>query len=350
MRIESTAPRTGATPHKTTQLNHDNKVIGISGFGQHHTDKNGHAYYELTWPIIKQLVDNPQAVEKSQAQWLMPSTHPSRNFKEQMQHGQYYALWSDIDQSPPNLDELFSIIYVLLGGYDFEIYTSRSATAENPKSRIIILLTSPIHCDDWMICQEILNNKLEANGVIPDRSSQRSAQLCYLPNRGEYYDKRSLRKGFFFDPLQAWNNDIQAIAFLLNKEHQVVLEKRRISKEKREQRLAAGFSSPIQAFNTAYIVEDILIGAGYNQQGNKFRHPNSESGSYSASVKDGRVYTLSSSDPLYTNGGGAHDAFSAFCVLFHSGNVKAATKDACENKLVINGMSWNTYSAQEVRK
>ena len=49
------------------------------------------------------------------------------------------------------------------------------------------------------------------------------------------------------------------------------------------------------------------------------------------SVQNGRVHSLSSADPLYTCGGGvgAHDAFSAFTVLYHYGDEKKAIINAC---------------------
>jgi len=104
---------------------------------------------------------------------------------------------------------------------------------------------------------------------------------------------------------------------------------------KRSERLTQGFKSPIEAFNTAYLVEEILEQAGYDQRGDQFRHPNSESGSFSASVQNRRVHTLSSADPLWTGGGGvgAHDAFSVFTVLYHGGDRTKAIKDACNKWL-----------------
>ena len=53
-----------------------------------------------------------------------------------------------------------------------------------------------------------------------------------------------------------------------------------------------------------------------------------------------RVNTLSSSDPLYT-GGGAHDAFSVFCTLFHDGDITAALKEAGNDLLAIGSVSYN---------
>jgi hypothetical protein len=100
----------------------------------------------------------------------------------------------------------------------------------------------------------------------------------------------------------------------------------------------------IGAFNHSYTPQEWLIKAGYAQRGNSFRHPHSETGNYSATVRQDesgiwRVNTLSSSDPLYTDG--AHDAFSTFCTLFHGGDRNAALKDAGDNLLVIGVLSYN---------
>ena len=40
--------------------------------------------------------------------------------------------------------------------------------------------------------------------ITPDRANERVAQLCYLPNRGEFYKSANNRKGKLFDPLQQW--------------------------------------------------------------------------------------------------------------------------------------------------
>jgi hypothetical protein len=58
---------------------------------------------------------------------------------------------------------------------------------------------------------------------------------------------------------------------------------------------------------------------------------------------------MSSNDPLYTGGGGvgAHDAFSAFCVLFAGGDQPAALKLAGEQWLSIGGESWNNVKQRD---
>jgi hypothetical protein len=174
-----------------------------SGFGQFHTneadplkpEKILRPYYAIGLSDIRALIDNPPSVHKSRGQWFIPSTLPSRNFKEQQANGQFWMLWADMDKNPPPLDELVVVINDILGGADFELYNTRSATEENQKARLLIPLETPLSGSDFVVAQEILNDKLETLGIIPDRSNQGAAQLCYLPNNGTLYGSRSKRGG-----------------------------------------------------------------------------------------------------------------------------------------------------------
>lgn len=327
-----------------------------SGFGQFHTNEEGKAnrrpYAAIDLEGIRSLIDNPQQVDKSEAQWLIPSSLPSRTFKQQEEQGQFYLLWADIDKDPPTLDDLHGrLCFEIIESIDHEIYTSRSARKDYQKSRVLIPLGKPLNGADWLICQQILNDKLEAAGIVPDRKSEGCAQLCYLPNRGEFYDSRSSRDGVLFDPLTEWAQEISQKRAQQAKAIAEAEQRKAEAKAKREARSHLNDSSPINAFNAAFSVGDILIQAGYDQDGNRdcYRHPASESGSYSASVQNGRVHSLSSADPLYTDGSGvgAHDAFSAFTVLFHHGNQNKAIKDAGDNWLTIGGESWNRVKQRE---
>ena len=165
---------------KENPVNNQNMTSGI---GQHHTDEPGKEnrkhYLTIDFVGIRALVDTPQQINKTQAKWLIPSTYPSRNFKEQEQHGEYWMLWADLDKNPPTLPDLADSIENLLDGCDFEIYNSRRATAENQKARVLIFIDYPLCYADWTLAQEILNDKFEALGIIPDRANERpvSARL-----------------------------------------------------------------------------------------------------------------------------------------------------------------------------
>lgn len=63
----------------------------VSGFGQYHTDepdptnpdKKLTPYVGIEFAYIRALVDDPQQVKKSAAQWVIPSSLMSREFKRQ---------------------------------------------------------------------------------------------------------------------------------------------------------------------------------------------------------------------------------------------------------------------------
>lgn len=316
----------------------------ISGFGASHSEKN-RPYTTIDLAGIRALVDAPAGVDKLQAQWFIPSTLLTRTFREQEAHGEFWMLWADLDQEPLPLESVAELIRSL--GCDYEIYTSRSATVDVPKCRILIPLSKPLSGKRWVICQEIFNDLLVAGGAIPDRANERCGQLCFLPNRGEHYETFVRRDEVFFDPLTAWAPEIQVKEDKLKKQEEEVQARRVVALERKASLGLGREPTLIEAFNASYPVEEILLRAGYDQRGNRFRHPNSESGSFSASVQDGRVHSLSTADPLYTNGQGAHDAFSAFTVLFADGGSSRALKQAGDQMVMIGNESWNAVKQRE---
>ena len=316
----------------------------LCGFGARHSEKE-RPYATIDFASIRALVDVPPSVDKLSAQWFIPSTLLTRTFQAQEETGEFWMLWADLDVAPLPLDAIATLISPL--ACDYEIYTSRSATLELPKSRILIPLAKPLSGVQWRLCQEVLNDTLQAGGAIPDRANERCGQLCFLPNRGAFYDARVARLGAYFDPVLFWADQIKAKQAVLLAQEQVIRERRELARARKASLSPHTTPSLIDAFNAAYPVEEILLCAGYEQRGHTFRHPNSQSGSYSASVKDGRVHSLSTSDLLYSDGQGAHDAFSAFTVLFAGGDASAALKIAGDEWLLIDGESWNVVQRRE---
>ncbi len=321
----------------------------VSGLGQFHTNENDPEkpekvltpYLAIDYVGIRSMVDNPTTTDKAQAQWLIASSLESRNFKEQEENGVFWFIWADLDKKPPPMLALSTRASGLFPGCDIEIYNTRSATTENPKARIIVLIEKPLAFDDWVLCQQILNDKLQALSITPDRATERAAQLCYLPNRGEYYESFSIRNDKFFDPLKDWARDLAAKRTDIEAERLLSEERKQEAIKRRETiKPAQSNHNLIAEFNGAYPCEVWLTTAGYSQRGNKFCSPHSQSGSYAGSVKDNRYHTLSSSDPLYTESG-AHDAFSCFTILNHGGDQAAALKDAGDNLLTIGSVSLN---------
>src|SRR5690554_3544627 len=161
-----------------------------SGYGQFHssTSKNKpRPLVTITMADIIKMAANPSSQAKIEAQWFIPSTLLSRNFAEQHAKGLFWALWADVDEPEgTTFKGLVSVADRIIYG-DYFAYTSRSATEEEQKARLIIPLAHAVDGTEWLILQKILNDKLEKEGITPDRVTERTGQLCYLPNRGEFY-------------------------------------------------------------------------------------------------------------------------------------------------------------------
>ena len=181
----------------------------------------------------------------------------------------------------------------------------------------------------------IINDKFQAEGIEPDRKTEDANQIIYLPNKGSFYD-HCLGSGELFNPLTAWRSEL----FAKHEEVQASKKQRLESSESITPKTSLQGNSLINEFNHRYLVTDILTQSGYAQKGQSFRHPNSNTGNYSASIKNSKVHTLSSADPLFLDGG-AHSAYGAFVILFHDGDSRAAAIDAGDNWLEVDGVSWN---------
>lgn len=328
--LKEKAPVGAEAQSKTLQAD----IKFCSGFGQLHTNKatskNRKPYLTLTMAELEAMVKDPQSVEKENAQWMLASALPSRVFKEQEQNGQFWALWADFDQDPKPISEIASWWKNQIGAYAL-LYSSRSATPERQKSRLIVPLAQPLPFNEWEFAAIALNDDLERNGFTPDRTSERAAQLCYLPNRGDFYEFQIV-KSKSLDAAHYFALEIDSLKQMRERERLEAENRRRTAALSRERFIASGKRSAVTAFNECHSIEDVLEKAGYEARGSRYRHPQSESGSHSASVKDGRVFSLSPNDPLYTGGAGngAHDAFSAWAVLFFGGDMTAAAAQVHE--------------------
>ena len=327
----------------------------LSGVGKRNQGSNS-----LNFQEIRALVDEPQEVPKGDARWCIPSTLQSRNKEQQMEAGQFVALLGDIDAPGAHtITTIAQAVADIVCGCNFEVYATKSATEDTQKCRVLVPLAEVTPSHQWLTAQAVLNEKIsEALGIEADNCNQNPAQIFFLPNRGNYYAKESKRDGRYLSLGSDW---AQEIANHEAREREAVKKAQEAAKKARQELQAAkttqGFKSAIDAFNAAYYVGDILTQQGYDRNPvnpSLYRHPNSESGNFSASVQPdakgvARVHTLSSADPLYTEGGGtgAHDAFSAFEVLAHNRNRDAALKDAGDNLLAIGGESWNAVQRRE---
>lgn len=162
--------------------------------------------------------------------------------------------------------------------------------------------------------------------------------------------------GQYINPLQAWRYEAAAKKQTIEAAR-VALETAKQASMVRKQALSlSAHPSIYEAFNAAYTPHEWMLNAGYAQRGDSFRHPTSETGNYSATVRfddNGvlRVHTFSSSDLLYVEGSkSGHDSFSTFCTLVHGGDKDAALRDAGDNFLTIGQLSYNKAVQREHAK
>lgn len=312
-----------------------NEIKLASGRGQYHSDggNNPKPLRSITLSDIERMMTKPQQCDKSESEWFIPCDALTRSKeKQRASNGLFYALWGDVDDMQgvtlqALADQVTAELSDFMGDVCLMAYTTKSATETNQKSRLILPVETPLSIDDFIRCQTVLNNKLEALGVIPDHATQRPAQICYLPNKGAFY--QTVNTGSQpFDPITFWRDELAKLdeqQQQAEKDRQQRLEQSRI---KASQRVASGTHSPIDPFNTSYDLDTLLIGYGYMRTGkNRYLSPNSSSGIAGLEVKDGRYITAHQSDisaGLRQSG----DAFDLFVFHEHNGNRSQAVKAA----------------------
>lgn len=300
-------------------LSSSNSIIFSSGIGVRDSVSSS-----ISWLEILNLAANPQNVPKTQAHWILPNDCPIRK-RYSAEYSLFGLLWADIDEAPA--EGISAVAGALLPSTPYLIYATKSATFEAQKCRVLIPLAHQVEFSTWLFNQNNLNKVLAKANIEADSCNLNPAQVLFLPNRGVYYNHNH-RVGLF---------KAKAPPKATHPPHTMALQKP----------IQPRSTPPgIDRFKSAYSVADILRMANYEQCPHdpmRWRHPASESGSYSATIspKTGRVHSLSSADPLYTEGGGrgAHDAFSAFCVLSCDGDMSLAVYRAANEWLseVTNG-------------
>ena len=310
-----------------------------SGFGQYHSPKNRTCprdYGAITLDEIKQLAAHPQKVPKENAQWAIFSSLFSRIHAEQRDKGRFFALWADIDEQPDRLtfDDIKGRTCEAVPGVNLITYTSKGATEGNQKCRLIFPLAGPVDGSTFIILQKILNDKLTAAGIIPDRATERAGQVCYLPNQGEYYRYHFEQ---FMGPLDPnlWADEIAQEQQRIKDAEKAAQERTEQARLKAAMRIKDGTESPIEAFNAEYSIELMFDRYKYIKRGDRWVSPNSESGK--AGVKKTRdgIKGLSTHESdagigTPTSNGTMFDSFDLFCYYEHGNDRDAALRAAAE--------------------
>jgi hypothetical protein len=333
-----------------------NAPLLCSGYGQFHSannKSNPRNYLRISLAEVRAKLETPQKTEKAEAQWAIFSTLPSREHNEQREKGEFFALWADIDDTGGlTLAETFSRAFDALG-CNLWAYTSRSATPDNQKARLIVPLAESVPGALFVTMQAILNEKLEAVGLTTDKANERAGQLCYLPNRGEYY--KSLAEDGI-GPLEPsrWKDEIDE-HHQREKDAQAARERAQAErKAKAQQMMDGGQLSVIDAFNLSYDLPSMLETFGYERKGPRWLSPNSESGIAGVEIdsKGKTWFSAHASDAgigTATSNGSLGDAFDLFVHYQHNGNRNAALKAAGEMLRTPDGQTVTQANQQRYR-
>jgi hypothetical protein len=191
-------------------------------------------------------------------------------------------------------------------------------------------LSTPVYGRIFVILQKIFNDKLKQEGVTPDRATERAGQICYLPNRGAYYQYHVQLDGGPLDPSR-WDAETQVEQERLRSAEEEVRRRHERARTKARRQIESGLESPMDAYNQSYDLPLVLDSYGYIQRGNRWLSPNSETGSPGVTItKDGRKWlSTHGSDAdigMPTANGTMGDAFDLFVHYEHGGDRDAAIK------------------------
>lgn len=333
----------------------------ISGFGKHYTnnpDKIGKACYHANFPEIEltqieNMLAEPQKVNKDNAQWAIFSNLQSRVHEEQRQNGLFSALWCDIDDTKINIDKLTKTLSSIIDDCLLYTYTSRSHTLDTPKYRGIIPLSISVTGVEYELLQAVLNDKLSKLNIKPDRTTERAAQPCYLPNKGEVYSYRmNDNKKPVFSPSN-WTKELEQKRQAKNEALQEVENKKQQAIANRSKFIANGVSV-IDAYNQSHSIDLCFSMYGYRKIAGRWLSPLSQSKSPAVVIKDNKWVSHHGSDIDHGIGGLSTDGTCCFgdafdlVVFFEYRNDKTEALKDLGNILQTNdGISLNKANQRD---
>jgi RecA-family ATPase len=253
--------------------------------GSFHTliDKPGQIYPGISWAEIARMVATPQAKEKQDADFFIPSTyreHDGRSHEAQRERGAYRMLALDIDRGNPSLDDVLTAVEAVCGPVSLLAYSSSGATPENRKWRVLLPLASFLTGADYELAQTALFDLLHAQGIHPDGALARCGQPIYLPNvpLGKrnpdltpiFYQHRVIRAGTLrLDADSAIRQEIDRRL----EQYRLAAEQAEIARRERDRQRSERRQkfpdqvSPVDAFNADHSIEDLFARYQYERRG-----------------------------------------------------------------------------------
>lgn len=306
----------------------------------------GHDYQTITGQKIAAMASKPDCQPKSDAPWFIGSTYAAsdaRSHEAQREHGKFHVLPVDVDKGGPSLQQVATATESIVGFEpSYIIYSSSSATADNPKWRVLFFLDQPVSGADYKEVQDALFDLYEAEGITCDRALSRTGQLVFLPNvppekRGEdgkprFYEYRVHRgKKMRLDENSKIEQRRRAIHAAVEDAKREAQQRRAKAQAKREDDIG---DSPVEVFNARHDLLNLMEKYGYSQLGRSvhWQSPLQSSGSHAVRVYDEQTWvSLSGSDMAAGIGSVGEyccwgDAFDLFVHYEHSGDYTAAVR------------------------
>ena len=314
-------------------------------------DKPHQEYQGISLADIAKMVSDPQATEKADAAFIIPSSyraHDGRKHSAQREHGLFHYLALDIDEGSPSLVDLKDAVKRATGDATVMIYSSSGASEDNRKWRVLIPLLEPISGADYGDTQLALFSLMGEQQIVTDPALARVGQPIYLPNvppakRDEHgqplFYHQDCHRGEGY--LDVKNSSIWG-EMQLRRQRAVIAERQAAHERavKQAERIARREASgddldPVAEFNARHSVEDMLLRCGYTRDGNSQSYASRYQSSGSFATKNfNNEYWVSLSGSDAGAGIGAvkgdycwGDAFDLFCHFEHSGDMKAAVRE-----------------------
>jgi hypothetical protein len=183
---ENTGPERPASPlFLTANGSRESHAVVLNDGRENRSRHAGRPYRGISWSEILKRIDEPTAVDKNDAPFVIPSTHrdcEGRRHAVQRERGEFWFLAVDIDAGSPSLEKVAAAVSAVTGGARAAIYSSASAAPDRLKWRVLVPLASPVSGGDYPDTQKALFALLKRQGIVCDVTLARAAQPVYLPN------------------------------------------------------------------------------------------------------------------------------------------------------------------------
>ena len=336
-----------------TKANNANKANVLLAHGAHDTKigSEDRQYDGINLIAIAAMVAEPQAKEKSDASFIIPSTyraHDGRKHASQRERGQFHYLALDIDEGSPSLVDVKAAVVSVTNDAVVLIYSSSGATEDNRKWRVLIPLAEPVSGADYSDTQTALFDIMRTEHDIKcDPALARPGQPIYLPNvpparRDDfgqpmfYHQDRHRGQGYFdLTESRVWANMQFRRKQAEIAERQAAQDRAARQAERIRRREASGDDlDPVAEFNARHTVEDMLLRCGYTRDGNSQSYASRYQSSGSFATKNFGEYFVSLSGSDVSAGIGVikgdycwGDAWDLHVHFNCNGDMKAAVRE-----------------------